>query len=97
MVGGDSAKLIADVRPANASNSSIRWSSGDTSITIVENGKVIPVGVGKTTITATSVDNGKTAVCTVTVLPCTGKFGSLKELSTAKSIDQHKIPSVTDQ
>ena len=45
----------------------ITWSSTDTSVAKVENGKVTAVGSGETTITATST-NGKKAECKVTVV-----------------------------
>ena len=53
--------------PDNASYKTVTWKSADNTIaTIDETGKVKGVGLGSTTITATS-KNGKTATCNVTV------------------------------
>ena len=53
--------------PDNASYKTVTWKSADNTIaTVDENGKVKGVGLGSTTITATS-KNGKTATCNVTV------------------------------
>jgi len=61
--------LTASIFPANATNTSILWTSSNESVATVSNGIVTAVG-GSTgasaTITATSVDQGKTATCVVT-------------------------------
>ena len=44
----------------------LTWSSSDTSVATVDNGKVTAVGAGTATITATT-PTGKTATCTVTI------------------------------
>ena len=47
------------INPDNATNKSVRWSSGNTSVATVEqNGKVNFIGEGKVTITVTTVDGG---------------------------------------
>ncbi len=66
MEGGDSALLTATVAPANASNKTLTWSSGEPSIAEVNNGKVTGKSPGTVTVTAQTV-NGKKATCTVTV------------------------------
>ena len=64
---GSSAVLTASVTPENATNKTITWSSGNSSVATVKDGKVTAVAPGTAVITAASY-NGKTAKCTVTVL-----------------------------
>ena len=63
---GESFTLTATISPANATNKSITWTSSNTSVAIVSNGKVTAKAKGTTTIIAKS-SNGKTATCKVTV------------------------------
>lgn len=61
--------IVATVLPANASNKNVVWSSSDEAIaTVSELGAVTPVGVGETTIIATTEDGEITAPCVVTVV-----------------------------
>ncbi len=63
-------ELIATIYPTNAENKSIIWASSDTEIASVSaNGVVTGVSIGSATITATTIDGDKTAICTVTVIP----------------------------
>lgn len=66
---GDTGSITATVSPDNATNKSITWSSSDTSIATVDSGEVRAASAGLATITATTDDGGKTAVCSVRVLP----------------------------
>ena len=62
--------LTATVAPANATNQNVTWASSDPSVATVDAaGKVTAVAPGTATITATTVDGGFTAICTVTVRP----------------------------
>lgn len=62
-----SETLTATVSPANATDRSVTWKSGDTKkATVDSSGKVTAVGNGSTYITATTA-NGKSARCKVTV------------------------------
>ncbi|NDP21144.1 MAG: T9SS type A sorting domain-containing protein [Paludibacter sp.] len=66
---GTTATLTPTVFPSNATNSSILWSSSNESVATVSNGVVTAIGGSagaSATITATSVDQGKTATCVVT-------------------------------
>ena len=64
---GSSAALTAAVRPKNASTKTIKWSSSNPGVaTVDKNGKVTGINQGTARITARS-NNGKRAVCTVTV------------------------------
>lgn len=62
---GESAILTATVKPDDATDKTVTWSSSDESVAKVDNGKVTALKSGKTTITAKC--GGKTAECSVTV------------------------------
>ena len=65
---GSTFTLGASVRPVYATNPNILWSSSDPSVaTVTSDGVVTGVGIGTSTITATSEDSGITASCVVTV------------------------------
>ncbi|MGN0180997.1 MAG: Ig-like domain-containing protein, partial [Candidatus Ornithomonoglobus sp.] len=59
--------LSPTVKPDNATNKAIIWTSNDESIAKVANGVVTGVSEGTTTITATTADGGYSASCTVKV------------------------------
>ena len=64
---GDTTTLSATVLPANASNRTVTWKSGDSSVVSVSSqGVVIALKAGETTVTATTV-NGLTAICRISV------------------------------
>lgn len=63
---GGSETLVATVKPNNATDKTVTWSSSNTAIaTVDENGKVTAVKEGTATITAKAGE--KSATCTVTV------------------------------
>ena len=65
---GDSSTLIATVKPDNATDKSVAWSSSDESIaTVDQDGNVAAIKPGLATIIATTTDGGKTATCEVKV------------------------------
>lgn len=65
--GGLPVKLVTTVTPTDSTIADITWSSADSSIAIVDNGVVTPVGSGNTIITASTVDGSYNATCQVTV------------------------------
>ena len=67
---GETGQLIATVTPDDADNKNVIWSSSDEDIaTVNQNGMVTAIKEGTTTITVTTEDGGKTATCTVVVIP----------------------------
>jgi hypothetical protein len=57
------------VSPEAASNKNVTWSSSNNAVATVDatTGLVTAIAVGSATITATTVDGGKTATCNITV------------------------------
>ncbi len=66
----DSEKLTATIKPDDATNKAVNWTSTNTKVaTVDENGLVKAVGAGSATITATAADgSGVKATCKVTVV-----------------------------
>lgn len=65
---GEGAQLTANFNPENATNKNVTWKSDNEAIAKVnEKGEVVGQKEGKTNITVTTEDGGKTAVCEVTV------------------------------
>ncbi len=71
---GESINLVAEVKPADATNKELIWSSSDTSVaTVDEKGKVTTLKKGEVDIIVTTVDGGYSATCNITVgKPVTG-------------------------
>lgn len=66
---GDTKTLKATVEPSNASNKSVTWTSSNEAVATVAGGTVTAVAEGTATITVTTSNGGKTAVCEITVRP----------------------------
>ena len=65
---GETETLTATVKPDNADNRKVTWSSDKTEIATVGGaGRVTAVKAGEAVITVTTEDGGKTAACKVTV------------------------------
>ena len=65
---GGTTKLIPIFTPADATNKTVTWTSSNTEVaTIAADGTVTGVAIGETTITVTTTDGNKTAICKVTV------------------------------
>lgn len=61
-------QLEATVRPADATNKAVTWSSSDNSVaTVSETGLVTAIAVGRAIVTVTTVEGGFTATCDVVV------------------------------
>ena len=67
---GESATLAHTIRPENASVKEVSWKSSAPSVaTISQTGRVDAVAEGTASITVTTEDGNKTAICQVTVKP----------------------------
>ena len=68
---GDTFQLIADVQPDNASNPSLSWSTGNSSVASVDNNGLVTAKAGGTTYVRASATDGSNryANCTIEVLP----------------------------
>lgn len=65
---GKSSTIKANIRPTDAANKSVRWSSSNTKVATVSNGVVKAVKAGSAKITCTAADgSGVSASCSVTV------------------------------
>ncbi len=76
--------LTVNFNPEYAENKNIKWSSSNTKIAKVSNGKVTPVKPGKVEIKAVSEDGNYEAVCQVTVL--SPPIESIKFAQTKQSV-----------
>ena len=83
---GDTFTITATVKPEDAFNRTVTWSSSDPSIaTVDENGTVTAIAKGEAIITAESADGVK-AECKVTVEKKDGFFKTLLKIITAPFI-----------
>ncbi len=67
MLEGSSDELVPMFTPADATNHKVTWSSSNSSIVLIDNGKVTALKPGNAIITATSEDGNITASCAITV------------------------------
>lgn len=82
---GKSTTLNLNLSPKNADINGITWSSDNTNIAKVKNGKVTGIAEGSTTITATSI-NGVKAKTTIEVYEIKPKSVSLNKKSVSLSV-----------
>ena len=67
MKAGETVTLAATVKPDDATDKTVTWTTSDATVATVEGGKVTAKKVGTVTITAKAGE--KTATCTITVVP----------------------------
>ncbi len=77
MVAGDSYQFTVTLKPDNASDKALSWSSSDENVATVDNsGKVTAISEGKVTITVKTSNPAQSASCDITVkaasIPVTG-------------------------
>lgn len=84
---GDKKTLTATVKPLSLSNTTVIWSSSNSSIVSVVNGVVEAKGLGTATITA-KTKSGVTAKCTITVKDKTVEVSSIKLNSNGISLNE---------
>lgn len=84
---GETAVLKAEVEPADASVNAVLWSvTQGTAVTVDGYGKVTAMAAGTATVTAETVDGGKTASCTVTVGSISGGTGGTGGSTAVESV-----------
>lgn len=84
---GESAILVATVKPEDADNKNVSWASSDVTVVLVDNGgKVTGIKAGSATVTAKTEDGGKTASCVVTVEP---------NLAASVTVDTDRISAIS--
>ena len=64
---GETVTLTATVKPVDATDKTVTWSTSDSSVATVDNGVVTAIKVGSATITAKAGD--KSATCSISVVP----------------------------
>ena len=86
LVVGETGTLNATVKPENASNKDVEWTSSDEKVATVKEGKVTAIGFGTATITATATDGSDVSdSCKVIV----------HDLATGVTLDQTEMTLVT--
>ena len=64
---GGTANLTANIRPSNATNKNVTWSTNNNAVATVNNGVVTANSVGQATITVTTEEGKYSDTCIVTV------------------------------
>ena len=84
---GQTTTLIPYCVPENADNTNITWASSNETTAVVQNGVVTAKALGTAVISATSV-TGKTAKCTVNVVPTPAAGIILNAMTLAMTVDE---------
>lgn len=93
---GETIQLIANIQPEDASNKAVRWNSSKEDVcSISDNGTLVTLSNGVSIITATTVDGGFVAVCTVYVSIASGiediNIGGYEQIDSYYTIDGRQI------
>lgn len=69
IISGRTELLVPTISPATATNQNIIWTSSDPTVAVpTSGGRVVPLKLGTTTITAKTVDGNFTDTCNITVI-----------------------------
>ncbi len=79
MTTGDSVTLEYSLLPDGTGGYTVSWSSSDTSVVTVSNGRISAVGPGTATVTVAVGGTQLSAVCTVTVVGSSTETGTTTE------------------
>lgn len=93
MKTGETANLTANIRPSDATNKNVTWSSNNDSVATVSNGTVTARSTGQATIRVTTADGGYNDSCIVTVsATSTTTSATIKNntLDSAVTVDLYK-------
>ena len=87
MYVGQSYQLIHTIKPSNATNKGVIWSSSNTNVVSVSNGKIVGKSSGKARITVTTNDGRYSAYTDVTVInrPSSNSSSNSKPSSSSSS------------
>lgn len=91
---GDSKTITYSIKPDNATNKTITWSSNNTSVATVTNGVVKALKAGTVIITATS-SNGKTSSVTINIKTNVKPVATAKDFITNNSSIRKEYSSDT--
>ena len=92
---GSTAHISASISPSNATNQEVYWISSDSSVASVTDGTIHALIPGVAIITATTIDGGYTATCSITVEPDKTKVTSLSFGGTALYVGPGNSYSLT--
>ena len=91
---GESQTLVATVKPDDASDKSVTWTSSNTSvITVDSNGKVIAVAEGSATVSASC--GGKDTSCSITVKKKIVPVSSITLSQTSVTLSEGDTKTIT--
>ncbi|MCR5450744.1 MAG: Ig-like domain-containing protein [Solobacterium sp.] len=92
---GTTIDLDAEIKPDNAENKNVTWSSSDETVaTVDQNGLVTALTEGTAVITVKTEDRGYTAQCTVTVYAVHAESISVNEEGSVSEIDYGKTGTI---
>ena len=66
-IDGGTQSILFQLRPADATNTKVDWTSSNPDVATVDNGVVTPIGLGSTLITATTDDGEFSQQCNVVI------------------------------
>ena len=93
LVKGKTTTIKATVTPSNATNKKVTWTTSNSKVATVSNGKITAKSAGTATITA-KTSNGKKATCKVTVKNATVNAKSVKLSKTSVTLGKGKSTTI---